>query len=174
MVKTRSMTRTKKTKKVVSKADDPCAICFSTVRKKTALNGCTHTFCLKCIQTWAKKNNTCPCCRAKFNRLTQGKNHISVPDVVKRISYDMMTVIDSLIEQLQGWNNDSELEEITISSTSTPSLFKPIRPSVDLTLSCFYKMSVFRDMLMDILGVSEVGPFTEANWGLGVCFPRDW
>ena len=171
MVKTRSMTRIKNTKKVASKADDPCAICFSTVRKKTALDGCTHNFCLKCIRTWAKKNNSCPCCRAKFNRLTHGKKNIAIPDVVRRISYDMMTVIDGLIEQLQRWNNDTELEEITISSNINPFAFPEnyIYSTVCRlnAIMFFIKCPLFRDLLMDILSISEVGPFTRSELRVG-------
>jgi hypothetical protein len=61
-----------------------CAICCEPFKKRTKLNKCSHTFCLKCIQTWAKTSNTCPCCREKFSIITyrhKRKNfHIQIPD----------------------------------------------------------------------------------------------
>lgn len=47
-----------------------CAICLSNIDGKCKLDSCSHEFCFKCIKKWAKKNNTCPMCRAKIGKIT--------------------------------------------------------------------------------------------------------
>tara|TARA_Y100001933_G_C18746327_1_gene458008 strand:- start:97 stop:351 length:255 start_codon:yes stop_codon:yes gene_type:complete len=39
-----------------------CPICFEDKQNTQKLD-CEHTFCKKCIDTWLKGHNTCPCCR---------------------------------------------------------------------------------------------------------------
>ncbi len=50
------------------------------------INGCSHIFCLKCIEKWAKIKNFCPNCRVKFNEIKNGLNIISVPDIIEENS----------------------------------------------------------------------------------------
>lgn len=54
--------------------DDPefddkkaCPVCFKEYQKgnRVELVGCSHRFCKSCIETWKKKNNSCPICRQK-------------------------------------------------------------------------------------------------------------
>lgn len=47
-----------------------CAICLGKIKRKGKLDSCNHEFCLKCIKTWTKKNNTCPLCRGKITKIT--------------------------------------------------------------------------------------------------------
>jgi hypothetical protein len=43
---------------------DTCPICFNKINEGETTS-CGHTFCLKCINEWFKKNNNCPLCRTK-------------------------------------------------------------------------------------------------------------
>jgi hypothetical protein len=49
-----------------------CAICCSNInsdKKKGYLKVCTHYFCYDCIKIWADKENTCPLCKIRFNKI---------------------------------------------------------------------------------------------------------
>lgn len=41
-----------------------CSICYE---KTECFTPCNHFFCIKCIQEWYRKNDTCPYCRDKIN-----------------------------------------------------------------------------------------------------------
>lgn len=44
-----------------------CVICMESKEHKTlGLLACTHSFCSECILAWAKTENTCPLCKARF------------------------------------------------------------------------------------------------------------
>ena len=49
-----------------------CAICLdrpTTLAELATINACTHKFCFECIDTWAKTENRCPCCKARFRTI---------------------------------------------------------------------------------------------------------
>ena len=48
-----------------------CPICMDDCKGKTCTLECGHTFHTKCIFTWFKKNNNCPCCRAEVPEMKQ-------------------------------------------------------------------------------------------------------
>ncbi|KAL7475907.1 hypothetical protein ACHAW6_001804 [Cyclotella cf. meneghiniana] len=52
--------------------DFVCAICLdcpSTLSELATISGCTHRFCFECIDTWAKTENKCPCCKTRFRTI---------------------------------------------------------------------------------------------------------
>lgn len=51
-----------------------CVICMSTVKNKANIDSCKHEFCRKCIVKWAETENSCPCCRKKFNKVSTEKS----------------------------------------------------------------------------------------------------
>lgn len=47
--------------------DNVCIICFEHIKKKDSFTDtCLHTFHKKCIEDWAKIQNTCPVCRKEL------------------------------------------------------------------------------------------------------------
>ena len=44
-----------------------CPCCFKNLQEKGVVTlECNHKMCIKCFTGWARKANTCPCCRAAF------------------------------------------------------------------------------------------------------------
>ena len=43
-----------------------CSICWNTLDARVAETDCNHKFHTKCLTTWARKNPTCPICRASL------------------------------------------------------------------------------------------------------------
>ena len=44
-----------------------CPVCFKTLNEKGVVTmECSHQMCITCFTKWARKKNTCPCCRAEF------------------------------------------------------------------------------------------------------------
>ncbi|OQR97646.1 hypothetical protein THRCLA_06893 [Thraustotheca clavata] len=41
-----------------------CQICMD--KQKEVVLPCTHSFCLRCFQTWSSQNQTCPICRSRI------------------------------------------------------------------------------------------------------------
>lgn len=46
---------------------DVCQVCFEEIKAKKGEIQCGHIYCLECIHTWGKIENTCPTCRQPFN-----------------------------------------------------------------------------------------------------------
>jgi hypothetical protein len=61
-------------------AVDQCAICLEKRRNEARIDGCAHTFCLECIDAWAKTTNKCPLCNSEFAQIRR----VGVPTSVKR------------------------------------------------------------------------------------------
>ena len=55
-----------------------CAICMDDCKGRTCTLECGHTFHTKCIFTWFKKNNNCPCCRAEVPEM---KKAVDTPSI---------------------------------------------------------------------------------------------
>uniref|UniRef100_A0A1L8DFH9 Putative splicing factor arginine/serine-rich 19 n=1 Tax=Nyssomyia neivai TaxID=330878 RepID=A0A1L8DFH9_9DIPT len=51
---------------------EKCPICFATLKEQEVgiPNACTHMYCAKCIEEWARDGKTCPIDRQSFSRLT--------------------------------------------------------------------------------------------------------
>ncbi|KAF0687472.1 Aste57867_20781 [Aphanomyces stellatus] len=45
--------------------DRECQICMD--KEKEVVLPCTHSFCLRCFQTWSAQNQTCPICRSQLH-----------------------------------------------------------------------------------------------------------
>lgn len=55
-------------------ADDEiktCSICLEIPQEFecTKLDGCKHLFCFGCIDKWSQRENTCPLCKVRFNKI---------------------------------------------------------------------------------------------------------
>jgi hypothetical protein len=61
-----------------------CSICMGKVEAPAKLSGCTHTFCKDCILEWAKRENSCPNCRATFKHIKCGRKKIKVKHAKQR------------------------------------------------------------------------------------------
>jgi hypothetical protein len=48
-----------------------CCICMCDVEHEelALINGCEHQFCFGCIEKWAERENTCPLCKMRFNKI---------------------------------------------------------------------------------------------------------
>ena len=54
-----------------------CSICYDDIEETFKIDSCNHIYCRSCITKWAReKVNTCPCCRRKFNILTDANDII--------------------------------------------------------------------------------------------------
>jgi hypothetical protein len=66
---------------------EQCSICYEDLgpaKRKATSNQCEHAFCLACLELWALKSNTCPCCRQEFAGINVGgkrKRTITVNDL---------------------------------------------------------------------------------------------
>jgi len=56
-------------KKPAPKCD--CCICMEAVEPKDVakIDGCDHRFCFGCIEKWSERENKCPLCKTRFNRI---------------------------------------------------------------------------------------------------------
>lgn len=70
-----------KTAKVVKNIkEDPCCICFSKKSNEASIDGCSHTFCRKCIVKWSHTENSCPQCRKKFHQVNTKRSSKKIED----------------------------------------------------------------------------------------------
>jgi hypothetical protein len=46
---------------------DTCPICLETLKRKVSLVPCSHKFCVRCIDQWQSRNNSCPVCRTQIS-----------------------------------------------------------------------------------------------------------
>jgi len=69
---------------------DPCGICFEPPEVKGKIDSCEHPFCFECINTWAKKENSCPLCKSRFHSIT--KIHLNQPTAGKRKRSSVVSV----------------------------------------------------------------------------------
>jgi len=87
------------------KEENSCAICLEKQEreqtKNLATTPCGHTFCLTCLLSHLKHNNTCPLCRAPIEENTKKPAaHISYDDGVMLLNYELSSLrIEEEIEQ---------------------------------------------------------------------------
>ena len=43
-----------------------CPVCLSELTHAKVTLKCKHELCVTCFTSWARRNNTCPCCRDQF------------------------------------------------------------------------------------------------------------
>lgn len=55
-----------------------CAICMETPKNKATLDGCSHSFCRKCIVKWSKTENSCPVCRKSFTLVQTSRSKTKI------------------------------------------------------------------------------------------------
>lgn len=50
-----------------------CCICMSDPEEgeRSSIDGCDHIFCFGCIEQWSERENSCPLCKVRFNRITR-------------------------------------------------------------------------------------------------------
>lgn len=59
-----------------------CSICYETIKNQAKLDSCNHVFCVKCIKTWVRQNNSCPLCRQPIGKITGKRKRDTM--IVKR------------------------------------------------------------------------------------------
>lgn len=60
------------------KRENTCSICMAKAETPAKLSGCDHIFCKDCILEWAKRENSCPNCRAPFKHIKCGRKKTKV------------------------------------------------------------------------------------------------
>ena len=62
--------------------EEQCSICLGQFDNRATLDGCTHAFCLECIETACKRKACCPLCRADIKDTTSaaGKRQAPTPE----------------------------------------------------------------------------------------------
>ena len=50
-----------------------CCICMCDPDEgeRSSIDGCDHIFCFECIEKWSERENSCPLCKIRFNRITR-------------------------------------------------------------------------------------------------------
>ena len=87
------------------KEENSCAICLEQQEreqtKNLATTPCGHTFCLTCLLSHLKHNNTCPLCRAPIEEnAKKPAAHISYDDGIMLLNYELSSLrIEEDIEQ---------------------------------------------------------------------------
>ena len=66
------------------------------------IEGCSHEFCIDCIKEWAfETENSCPNCKARFNKIITKTEEIKVPDK-SELKVDSDSEITMFCEFLAG------------------------------------------------------------------------
>lgn len=50
-------------------SDEKCPICWGEMETRSAVNGCRHHFCFRCIYQWSRDSRVCPVCRRIFYQI---------------------------------------------------------------------------------------------------------
>ena len=87
-----------------------CPICMDDCKGKTCTLECGHTFHTKCIFTWFKKNNNCPCCRAEVPEMKKAVDTQSINLPSPAFMGAMMRMVD---ESLATENAPIRIEDMT-------------------------------------------------------------
>ena len=74
-----------------------CNICLDRIKNEATLDGCTHTFCRKCIVKWSKTSNTCPCCRKDFTEVKTAKSKRKIKRVRQREEDDPRHIVGEFL-----------------------------------------------------------------------------
>ena len=110
----------KKTCKIIQKSSgsslkqmpkyELCPICMDACKGKTCTLECGHTFHTKCIFTWFKKKNNCPCCRAEVPEMKKAVNTQTINLPSPAFMGAMMRMVD---ESLASENAPIRVEDMT-------------------------------------------------------------
>ena len=93
--------------------EDKCCICFEEKTNIKYLEGCNHSFCKECINTWNKEHVDCPLCRKiifPFPTLTTRRNRESNQDTIKH--FLLIYFKKKLYEQETDFSYYKELFEV--------------------------------------------------------------
>ena len=77
-----------------------CPICMDDCKGKTCTLECGHTFHTKCIFTWFKKNNNCPCCRAEIPEMKKAVDTPTINLPSPAFMGAMMRMVDESLENV--------------------------------------------------------------------------
>jgi len=90
-----------------------CNICLDTIKNKATLDGCTHTFCRKCIVKWSNTSNTCPCCRTEFTKVKTAKSTKTIKRARQTAEDDHSHIIgDFLVETTRRFISSDQFKMI--------------------------------------------------------------
>lgn len=64
-----------------------CPICQELLLESSSLQGCTHTFCRKCITEWYKSSKNCPSCRKPI--LKKPIRNLSIDNILEKLTQKM-------------------------------------------------------------------------------------
>ena len=87
-----------------------CPICMDDCKGKTCTLECGHTFHTKCVFTWFKKNNNCPCCRAEVPEMKKAVDTPTINLPSPAFMGAMMRMVD---DSLASENAPIRIEDMT-------------------------------------------------------------
>ena len=90
-----------------------CNICLDDkYKRRMARLDCGHYYCKSCIKKWAKQQNTCPQCRARFTHIGQRRVQQTSQRVEEEV-WDQETVRETM-ELIFCWINDDVFKEFVM------------------------------------------------------------
>lgn len=104
-----------------------CPICMEDCKGKTCTLECGHTFHTKCIFTWFKKNNNCPCCRAEVPEMKKTVDTTTITLPSPAFMGAMMRMVDESLE--------SELAPIRVEDMTPHRYLESVMVFTHLTLN---------------------------------------
>lgn len=104
-----------------------CPICMDDCKGKTCTLECGHTFHTKCIFTWFKKNNNCPCCRAEVPEMKKAVDTPTINLPSPAFMNAMMRMVDESLE--------SELAPIRLEDMTPQRYVESVMVFTHLTLN---------------------------------------
>lgn len=73
-----------------------CPICQTVITEGEVSLKCSHKLCVPCFVQWARKANTCPCCRDEFSELPKP---LEKKNLTGEIASD---IVSSVFDSLKG------------------------------------------------------------------------
>lgn len=64
-----------------------CPICQELLLESSSLQGCTHTFCRRCITEWYKSSKNCPSCRKPI--LKKPIRNLAIDNILEKLTLKM-------------------------------------------------------------------------------------
>jgi hypothetical protein len=113
-------------KSVEDDAPATCCICLEVPTKEdlASISGCSHPFCFGCIEKWADRENTCPLCKSRFNKIEKVHGPNSSEKTKKVTNRNQRSDINAIMGSMDGFFGEFD--------RSVEAYFGLLRPSLIL------------------------------------------